>query len=557
MSAATFEFTPFRADAGRRTLMRGGSEISLSRKAFDTLIVLLEERGNVVPKEVLIQRVWPDTFVEENSLNQSISALRKVLGPRYIETVSGRGYRFVAPVVVQAAAAPETLRSLAVLPLRSLGAEEGDWLGIGIADTLITRLTRVRELQVRPTSAVLRFAQHDAGEAGRALGVDAVLDGTIRKAGARLRASVQLVSVATGAPIWARTFDEQFTEIFAVEDAISERVAEALTTRLSGEERSQLTRHTTVSSEAYRLYLNGRWYAEQLTRDSLTKALQSLEQAVSLDPRFALGYAGLAYHFVQCADLTIPSCEAHTRAEAAARKALELDDSLVEAHAVLATVFWFRDYDREACLREFENAQAHHLYGWCLTLMGDFDRGLRALRAMEEIDRYSQANALYMAPALYFARRYDESLAVARTGDQQHWLTPVTIGRALEAQGKLDEAIACYEQSRRIDDSVPESLGDLGRALARSGRPAPIPTDLPAYVAANIYLGRRDYDRTFELLNRAIDERSWYGTWLGIDPMLDELRDDPRFARLLERRRKRAATLCVAQRSSVNYRRTL
>jgi len=534
--AASFEFAPYRVDAGRRTLMRGGSEVALSRKAFDTLVVLLEERGNVVPKEVLIQRVWPDSFVEENSLNQTVSALRKVLGPKFIETVSGRGYRFVAPIVVNAAPPPETPRSLAVLPLRNLGAEEGDWLGIGIADTLITRLTNVRELAVRPTSAVLRHAQSDAVEAGRALGVDAVLEGNIRKAGDRLRANVQLVSVATGAPIWARTFDERFTEIFAVEDAISERVAEALTTRLSGEERSGLRQHPTESSEAYRLYLNGRWYADRLTRDSLTQALESLQQAVALDPHFALGYSGLAYHFVQCADLTIPSREAHTRAEEAARRALEIDPSLVEAHAVIGTVRFFRDYDRDACLRAFENAHSHHLYGWCLVLMGEFDRGLRALHAMQELDPYAQANTVYIAPALYFARRYDESLAVLRTqADPQLWLTHVITGRCLEAQGDLEGAIRSYEDSRRVDDSVPESLADLGRASGRAGRTFDVPPNVPSWVTANIHLGRRDYDRVFEFLNRMIDERSWYAVWLRIDPQLDELREDARFAKLLER----------------------
>jgi len=550
--AASFEFAQFRVDAGRRALTRGGSEIALSRKAFDTLVVLLEEGGRLVPKDVLIQRVWPDSFVEENSLNQSISALRKVLGPKLIETVSGRGYRFVAPIVVHAAESRETLRTLAVLPLRNLGAEEGDWLGIGIADTLITRLSNIHDLIVRPTSAVLRLGDRDAVETGRALSVDAVLEGSIRKAGDRLRATVQLVSVATGAPIWARTFDERFTEIFAVEDAISERVAEALTSRLSGEERSQLTRRTTENSEAYRLYLNGRWYAERLTRASLTKALESLQQAVDLDPHYALGYAGLAYHFLQCADLTVPSLEAMNRAEEAAQRALAIDDSLVDAHVAIASVRTFRDWDAPASAREFERAlaidprssSARQLYGWCLTLAGDFDPALRELREAVEIDPFASSHALYLAPTLYFARRYDEALAETRAliaRDPNFWLTHVIAGRTLEAMGDLAGAIACYEESRRVDDSVPESLGDLGRALGRAGRSHSILDELrrydhvPAFVEANVHLGHGDRDRTFELLNAAIDERSWYVTWYRIDPHLDELRGDARFAQLLQR----------------------
>ena len=542
---ASFEFSHFRVDAGRRALTRGGQEIPLPRKAFDTLVVLLEESGKLVPKEMLIQRVWPDSFVEENSLNQCISALRKVLGTKCIETVAGRGYRFVAPVVAHAPPPPAAPRSLAVLPLRNLGAEEGDWLGIGIADTLITRLSNVHDLVVRPTSAVLRLGDRDAVETGRTLEVDAVLEGSIRKSGDRLRATVQLVSVATGAPIWARTFDERFTEIFAVEDAISERAAEALTSRLSGEERSRLTHRTTENSEAYRLYLNGRWYAERLTRGSLTKALDSLQHAVDLDPQYALGHAGLAYHYLQCADLTMPSLEALSRAEEASRRALEIDGSLVDAQAVIATVHWMRDWDAKTSLREFDeitprSVSVLQLYGWCLALTGDFDRALGHLRSALASDPYSSSNALYIPAALYFARRYDEALAEARAAiarDPNFWLSHVIAGRTLEAQGQREAAIACYEESRRIDDSIPENLGDLGRAT-RSPR---VLDELrrydhvPAFVEANVHLGLGDHDRAFQLLNAAIDERSWYVTWYRIDPLLDELRKDPRFASLLTR----------------------
>ena len=559
MAAASFEFAPFRLEPERRALMRGGSEIPLSRKAFETLLMLVEERGKVVTKEALMKRVWPDSFVEENSLNQSISALRKALGdqagvPRYIETVSGRGYRFVAPITVREPEEETALRSLAVLPLRTLGAGEGDWLGIGIADTLITRLSNVRELVVRPTSAVLRFADAtvDPVEIARLLGVDAVLEGNIRKAGDRLRVNVQLVSVATGAPIWARTFDERFTEIFAVEDAITERVAEALASRLSGEERSKLTQHTTANSEAYRLYLNGRWYADRLTRDTLTKSLESLQKAVDLDPNYALGYAGLAYHYFQCADLTIPSREAMNRAEEAARRALAIDPSLVDAQVVIAAVRLFRDWDSVASLRDFEralaidpqNVLARHMYGWCLTLIGEFDAAIRQFRELEESDPFSHAHSLYTDPVYYFARRYDEALARTRASierDPSFWLAHTMEGRILEATGDLAGAIACYERARFADDSVAESLGDLGRALGKAGRVSEAMSILaqldsaPAFTIANVHLGIGDLDQTFAFLEKAIDERSWFVLWFRGAPTLDPLREEPRFARLLER----------------------
>jgi len=563
MPSAVFEFTPFRVDAERRALLRDGRPVTLSRKAFDTLVVLLEERGSVVTKDALMQRVWPDSIVEENSLNQCISSIRKALGdqvgvPKYIETVSGRGYRFMAPLRQQesVAAAPG---SLAVLPLRFLGSkDEGEWLGVGIADTLITRLSSVRELVVRPTSAVLRLSGSDPVEAGRTLSVDAVLEGSIRKAGERVRVSAQLVSVATGATIWARTFDEQFTEIFAVEDAISERVAESLTTHLSGEERTQLTRRATENSDAYRLYLNGRWYADRLTHDALSHAIDSFRQAVALDPKFALGYGGLAYAFMQCADLVMPSREALTRAEEAARQALAIDENVVDAHAVLGTVRFMRDWDRAAAKVEFERAlaidpksrHAHDLYGWCLTLMGELDEAFTRFYAAKAIDPFSHENPFYESPMYYFSRRYDEALVAAReeiARDPEFWLIHVILGRTLEVKGDYDGAIREYEETRRLDDSTPESLGDLGRVLGRAGRAdrareilaeldeRAARQHIPAFVRANIHLGLGDIDRVFALIDEAIDERSWYVTWLPIDPMLDHLRDDPRFARAVAR----------------------
>jgi TolB-like protein/Tfp pilus assembly protein PilF len=563
-SSALFDFPPFRVDANRRTLVRDGLTIAVPRKAFDTLVVLLEHRGEVVPKGDLLKRVWRDSFVEENSLNQSISALRKALGDsagvsRYIDTVAGLGYRFVAPIA--AVPEPEVVRprKLAVLPLRTLGGGEGEWLGIGIADTLITRLSNVRELTVRPTSSVLRYAAQECtpSEAGRALDVDAVLEGNIRRAGERVRVTVQLVSVGNGAPIWAGTFDEQFTEIFDVEDSISQRVAEALTTRLSGEERSMLTRHATENSEVYRLYLNGRWYSNRLTREGSAKAIECLRQAVELDPSYALGHAGLAYHYYQQADGTIPSLEAMTRAEEAAQTALSLDPSLVDARVTLAAVRFFRDWDAKAAIDEFEralsldrrSAYAHRLYGFSLVFMGRFDAGLAALRVAEELDPKSLENAMFVAPAHYWARQYEEAARVIRGAierDPEFWLAQVILGRIHEVQGDFESAIALYERAHAIDDSSPESLGDLGRALARAGKKARARKVLaelqerarnehvPAFTFVGVYDALGDRDLAFAALQAAIDERSWFVTWLKVDPLLDPLRDDPRFEKLVQ-----------------------
>src|SRR6266567_903163 len=372
-----YAFGPFEVDTSKRLLMREGQPIPLMPKTFDTLIVLMENSDRVLDKDELIERLWPDTVVEENNLTQNISALRKALGEspnerRYIVTVPGRGYRFAASVrelsdeatnlvmqgrtrstlvmadehkqeelaeaegrstarnsfsrsgrwgfglalvvcgfVVALAAGfylwhsskprqPGTgaaVRSLAVLPFKSLGPESGDeYLGIGMADALITRLSNLRQVTVRPTSSVLKFGGQgqDPAEAGRELKVESVLEGSVRRSGDRIRVTVQLVSALDGSPLWADKFDEKFTDIFTVEDSISGRVTEALALRLTGEERGRLTKRYTEDTAAYQLYLKGHYYSTKRTEDGVKKSIEYFEQAIEKDPKFSLAYAGLA-----------------------------------------------------------------------------------------------------------------------------------------------------------------------------------------------------------------------------------------------------------------------
>jgi len=218
--SGTFEFGPFRLDARKRVLWRGGRIVPLPPKALDLLVALVEQQGDVVRKQDLMQRVWPDTFVEEANLSVNVSALRKALGEQpggrpYIETVPRRGYRFAAPGTPAAPALP----SLAVLPFIALSRGKDDaYLGAGLADALITRLGSTGRVVVRPTSAVLKYANRDPREAGRDLQVDAVLEGKVQRQGSRLRVTVQLIPLAGPTPSWAETFDEETTSVFALQD---------------------------------------------------------------------------------------------------------------------------------------------------------------------------------------------------------------------------------------------------------------------------------------------------------------------------------------------------
>ena len=296
------EFGPYRLDARRRLVWKGDALLDVPPKAAELLAALAGEAGEVVSKEELLQRVWPDTFVEEANLSVNVSILRKALGEQsdgrpWIQTVARRGYRFLG--AVRAQAAPP--RSLAVLPFRSLGTDEADdALGLGMADALITRLAATGRVAVRPTGTVRRFASADVDpvEAGRQLGVDAVVDGRLQRSGSRLRLTVQLVPTAGGAPLWADQFDEEFTHLFAVEDTVAERVAAALVAELSAEERQRLGRRQTESLEAYQAYCRGRFFWGRFSRPWVEKAMLSFHEATAHDPRYALPHAGLADAFL-------------------------------------------------------------------------------------------------------------------------------------------------------------------------------------------------------------------------------------------------------------------
>ena len=431
LTSETYEFDQFRIDAKHRFLMRDGEVLQLKPKVFDTLMVLIESAGRIVTKDELMQAVWGSTIVEENNLTHNISVLRKVLGEnrgdhRYVLTIPGRGYRFVADVkslngestdlvmakftrskiliedetqiddtadrrseavtanwrpvrtrmstglIVLATvvisclayvylpnlnkrnepAGISAVRTLAVLPFKAIGAGGDDeYLQVGIVDALITRLSHVRRIAVKPTGAVRKYtaADQDPVTAGRELGVDAVLNGSVQKAGDRIRVVVQLVNVRDGSALWGETFDEKLADIFTVQDRISEHVSAALTLTLSKAEKDRLTRRETSSPEAYQLYLKGRYYWNKRTQETAKKAIEYFQQSIDLDPNYALAHAGLADSYIILGVYSgLPPQEAFTKAKAMAQKALQLDESLAEAHTALAYVKFRYEWDWSA-----------------------------------------------------------------------------------------------------------------------------------------------------------------------------------------------------------------
>jgi tetratricopeptide (TPR) repeat protein len=429
-----------------------------------------------------------------------------------------------------------------------------------MADSLITRLSNIRQVVVRPTSAVLKYAasSQDPISAGRELRTGYVLEGSVRRAAERIRVTVQLVSIPDGASLWAAKFDESFTDIFAVEDSISERVAEALTLKLTSEEKSLLTKRYTANAEAYRLYIKGRYYASRLTREGFDKGMECFNQAIALDPSYALAYEGLAYYYLESLDLLLPPSEAMPKAREAAKKALEIDEQITEAHTSLAIVKFYYDWDWTGAERQFRqaielspnNAYALSYYGFYLIFMARFAEASTVLERIRELDPLSLENNVIVGQNYFFARRYDEAIEQFRkviAMDANYWLARISLGRAYEQTGAIASAIAEFKRARTLGGSMPETLGDLGRAYAVAGKRDEArrvleelneqsKTDYVApYNFAVIHIGLGEHDEAFAWLDKAYEARSWYLTWLKVDPALDSLRSDERFRDLLRR----------------------
>lgn len=416
-----YEFGLFRLDAEERLLFRASEVVPLTPKVLDTLLVLIENRGRLLEKDALMNAVWPDTFVEECSLAQNISLLRKALGEepggrQYIETLPKRGYRFMAEVrevrddggafLLQrhtnsqilieeeetesstehedssSLTPPSTswllgwkryavitcivfslvatlyfwqarsrqaetglaVNSIAVLPFKTLGTQsEPELLGLGMTDALILRLAQLDEVSVLPTSSVFKYmdSEGDALAIGRELGVDAVLDGTVQRSGERVRVTAQLIRLRDGKTLWVGKFDEQVSDIFVVQDSVSQQLAHALTLKVANYDKQLLKKRFTENAEAYELYTMGLYFWNKRTAEGLTKAIEYFKQATRKDPNYALAYASLADSYMLMGHYgfgNMTKAEVLANVKAAAVKAIELDPTLAEAQAEMGVV---------------------------------------------------------------------------------------------------------------------------------------------------------------------------------------------------------------------------
>ncbi|NNE43347.1 MAG: hypothetical protein HKN12_03995, partial [Gemmatimonadetes bacterium] len=355
LSQPHYEFGRFRVDVADRALLRDGDRVPLTRKAFATLCVLLARAGETVTKRELMDEVWPDTIVGEATLSQNIYTVRRALeagvGKNAIETRPGLGYCFTEPVREAAAPGPgrrSDVRSVAVLPFRAMESNPShQHLGVCLADALITRLSRLPDLLVRPSSAIFRYVDRDFDPVtvGKQLQVDAVLVGTLLATEERIRANVQLVDVRANAPLWADRFDVPFPDILTAEEEITDQVLATISIP-RGAGAAVSIPGARVNEEAYRAYVRGRYFWNQRTPEGLDRAMESFRYALAIEPEYAKARAGLADCYALYPILAdVPPREALPQAQEEAHRAMELDAGIAEPHVSLAYTRFLYDWD--------------------------------------------------------------------------------------------------------------------------------------------------------------------------------------------------------------------
>jgi TolB-like protein/Tfp pilus assembly protein PilF len=565
----------FEFDLRSSELRKQGRRIRLAGQPVQVLIKLLEHSGELVTRAELKKELWPaDTFVNfEQSLNAAVKRLRQALGdspanPRFIETLARRGYRFIAPVdaatVSSPAAVParRAVESLAVLPFGNTDSDpETEYLADGITESIINHVSRLSAVRVMARSTVFRYKDKalDPRAVGRKLNVDAVLLGRIQQRGDALLVGAELVDVRNGWQLWGDQYNRSLADIFVVEEEISKEISEKLRLRLSGEERNRLTKRYTESTEAYQDYLRGRYHWNRLTEEGLRKGIEYFERAIRRDPHYALAYTGLADSFGLLAFFGLaPALAVMPKAKEAARRAIEIDDSLPEAHASLAGIFKIYDWDWTAAEREYKkaielnsnNATAHRMYASYLAAVDRPEDALRESRLAHQLDPFSLVISMEIAWNCYMARDYERAVEEAlRTLDlePQFAAAQSILGLVYEQKGRYEEALMALEKARAASGEHQATLAGLSHVLASAGRREEAQAMLgqltqfsqehhvsPFWLAvARAGLGEKV--TALDALDQGFEQHDVMLVWLGTDPRLDALRGEPRFIHLLRR----------------------
>ncbi|PYK66497.1 MAG: hypothetical protein DME50_05265, partial [Verrucomicrobia bacterium] len=450
---------------------------------------------------------------------------------------------------------------IAVLPFENRSEDKANaYFAEGIQDEILTRLSKIADLKVisRTSTQHYKSAPENLPEIARQLGVAHILEGSVQKSGDTVRVNVQLIKAANDSHLWADTFDRKLTDIFSVETEVATKIAETLQAKLTGAERNAIAARPTENTHAYQLYLKGRFFWNKRTGENLKKAADYFDQAIAADPNYALAYAGLAGVYVLMPFYSVGAPrDCYPRAKAAAKKALEQEDALAEAHTALAQVHCYYDFDFSQATSEFQRAielnpnyaTAHQWYGnSALVALGRFDEAIAEVKRAIELDPLSLVINTDLGATYYRARRYDEAIEQLHKTlelDPGFYYARWNLGSALSAKGAIGEAIGEYQKARALNDD-PLVLGLLTRAYAFSGNKTEAiklrdqlatlfrEGYVSAYSFALVSIGFGDKEEALRWLEKSYQYRAGNDLeFIRVEPLLDPLRGDPRFEALM------------------------
>jgi TolB-like protein/Tfp pilus assembly protein PilF len=455
------------------------------------------------------------------------------------------------------------IQSIAVMPfVNESGNADVEYLSDGMTETLIASLSQLPNLSVKARSTVFYYKGREtsAKKIGDELNVQAVLLGRVVQRGSDIKLNLELVNTTTQDVIWSEQYNRKQSDHLTLQGEIARDVSTKLKTKLSGAEVAKLTKTYTANPAAYELYLKGKYYANRYTKEGLSQSIDCFNQAIAIDPNYSSAYSGLAYTYILMDDWFMSPNESVPKAREAARKALEINESDVDAHVVLGLVAHWYDWDWSVAEKELKrslelnprNSESYIYYSYLLSPMGRPAEAEAIARQGLQIDPLSSGTNFGVASALVFNRRWDEAIAHLRNSielDPNYWFHHSYLGRAYEQKGMMPEALAEFKRAFDLDNQQSENWAGLAHAYAVSGkqdearkmladlsRKPSADIYVSPYSVAIIYAGLEDKDKTFEWLERAYSERSYYlPVYLTTDARLDYLHSDPRFKNLVRR----------------------
>jgi len=610
------KFGVFEVDFQSCEVRKSGMKQKLVGQPFQVLQALLENPQEIVTREQLRQRLWPEnTFVDYDlALKKAVNRLRGVLGdsaenPHFIETIPRQGYRFIGTVEavvhgpkylpasatlpstrrtawkwivgaglgalalvlfafnagkfrtrIFAGSRPPEIHSLAVLPLSNLsGDPEQEYFADGMTDELITDLAQISALRVISHTSVMHYkgTTKTLPQIARELNADAVLEGSVQRSGDQVRIRAQLIYAATDRHLWAESYEGSLRGVLDLQNKVATEITRQIKIQVTPEEKTRLASARPVNLEAHEAYLKGRYYLNQRTEKGFQQSVQYFNETTQKDPNYPLGYAGLADSYILLGEYSLlPPKEAFAKARAGATKALELDDSLAEAHNALAAVKVDYDWDWSGAEREFRRAielnpgyaTAHQWYSELLSQIGRHQEALAEIKLAEQLDPFSLIINVVHGDALRSAGRYDmaiEQLQKTLEIDPNFAHAHFHLGMTYLLKEALADAIAEFQKAVSLSPNVTDYKGGLGYAYAVAGERAEArklleelktrskQSYVPWFYIAGIYAGLGEKDQAIANLEKAYEQREQGLAVMKREPMFDPLRSDARFQELL------------------------